>query len=50
MGKYEINPNLIFTISLSEGILFCQPTGQPKLELAPISETEFMLKEVEAKI
>lgn len=35
---------------MSSRRLFCQPTGQSKLELAPISETEFILKEVEAKI
>lgn len=50
VGEYELQPGFIFSISFIDGKLFCQPTGQPKLELAPISESEFMLKEVEAKI
>lgn len=50
IGKYELQPNFIFDISLSNGKLFCQPTGQSKLELVPISESEFYLKEVDAKI
>ena len=50
IGKYELKPNFIFDISISNGILFCQLTGQSKLELMPISESEFILKEVEAKI
>jgi CubicO group peptidase (beta-lactamase class C family) len=50
LGKYELKPNFIFDISISDGRLYCQPTGQSKLELLPISESEFILKEVEAKI
>ncbi len=50
VGKYELKPGLNFNILCSEGRLFCQPTGQPKLELVPISESEFIFKEVEAKI
>lgn len=38
IGKYELKPNFIFDISISNGKLFCQPTGQSKLELVPISE------------
>ena len=49
-GKYELKPGFVFSVSLNNGSLFCQPTGQPKLELLPISESEFILKEVEAKI
>ena len=50
IGKYELEPNFIFDISISNGRLFCQPTGQSKLELVPTSESEFILKEVDAKI
>ncbi len=49
-GEYELKPGFIFTVSFDNGSLFCQPTGQPKLELLPVSESEFFLKEVEAKI
>jgi CubicO group peptidase (beta-lactamase class C family) len=50
IGEYKLKPGFIFTVSFDNGSLFCQPTGQPKLELLPISESEFFLKEVEAKI
>ncbi|MDA3952336.1 MAG: serine hydrolase [Bacteroidales bacterium] len=50
VGKYELKPGFIFSVSFNDGKLFCELTGQSKLELAPISESEFILKEVEAKI
>lgn len=49
-GEYELKPGFVFTVSFNNGSLFCQLTGQPKLELLPVSESEFILKEVEAKI
>mgnify|MGYP006299424429 CR=1 FL=1 len=49
-GEYELKPGFIFTISFNNGSLFCIPTDQPKLELLPVSESGFILKEVEAKI
>ncbi|MEJ7671609.1 MAG: hypothetical protein WKF59_02585 [Chitinophagaceae bacterium] len=30
--------------------MFAQPTGQPKLEMLPVSETDFVIKEINAKI
>ncbi len=50
IGEYELKHGFVFTITFSDGSLFCQPTGQQKLELLPLSESEFILKEVEAKI
>lgn len=49
-GEYELKPGFIITVSFNNGSLFCEPTGQPKLELFPVSVSEFILKEVEAKI
>ena len=49
-GKYEVRPGLVFEVTYSDGELFCQPTGQPKLELLSVSETEFTLMKVDAKI
>ena len=40
-GQYELAPNRILTITAEEGKLMAQPTGQPKLELFPESETQF---------
>jgi hypothetical protein len=49
-GKYKVKPSFVFEVTFSDGSLFCQPTGQPKLELIPVSETEFTLMQVDAKI
>ena len=49
-GKYEVKPGFVFEVTLSNGRLYCQPTGQPKLKLIPVSETEFTLMQVDAKI
>ena len=50
VGEYELQPGFVFSISFNDGKLFCQATGQSKLELTAISESEFILKEIEAKI
>ncbi|HXD33304.1 MAG TPA: serine hydrolase [Pyrinomonadaceae bacterium] len=50
VGDYELGPNFIFTISNENGKLMGQPTGQPKSELFPTSETEYFLKVVDAQI
>jgi len=50
VGRYEVNSNFSFIISREDDHLFCQPTGQNKLELYPESETKFFLKEVDAQI
>jgi len=50
VGDYELQPGFVFSISFTDGKLLCQATGQPKLELTPISESEFIAKEANAKI
>lgn len=42
--------SLIFAVTINDGNLFCQPTGQPTLELSPISKNEFNVKRIDAKI
>lgn len=49
-GKYKLKENLIVTISKENNKLFAQPTGQPKLEMSPLSETDFVIKEINAKL
>ncbi len=41
---------MIVTISKEKDKIFAQPTGQPKLEMFPVSETDFVLKEINAKL
>lgn len=49
-GDYELAPNFIITITLENGKLMSQATGQPKVELYSSSPTEFFLKVVDAQI
>ena len=45
VGKYEIQPGLMVTITLEGGNLYGEPTGQEKLELTPMAEDRFYLDE-----
>ncbi|MEP7108457.1 MAG: serine hydrolase [Ferruginibacter sp.] len=49
-GKYKLNDNITVSIFKENGKLFAQATDQPKLEMAPVSETDFVIKEINAKI
>jgi CubicO group peptidase (beta-lactamase class C family) len=50
VGRYELGPNFIITISRNDDHFFEQATGQPKAEIFPESRTEFFLKIVDAEI
>jgi len=50
VGRYELNPNFIITMSREGDSLIAQATGQPKFELFPESETKFFLKDVDAQV
>lgn len=49
-GQYELRPDFIITISVEDGRLMGQPTGQPKSELFAETEQDFFLKVVDASI
>ncbi len=49
-GKYKLNDQVEIKISLNNGQLFIQLTGQPEVPVFPESETEFFLKVVNASI
>lgn len=49
-GQYELAPNFIFTVTVENGKLMVQATGQPSAELFPESETQFFLRVVDAQI
>jgi CubicO group peptidase (beta-lactamase class C family) len=49
-GKYDMGNNFIITITTESDKIYAQATNQPKLEILPLSEKEFTLKEVNAKI
>jgi CubicO group peptidase (beta-lactamase class C family) len=50
VGEYELAPSFIITISMDDGQLFCQATGQSRFALYPESETGFFLKAIDAQI
>lgn len=48
-GVYELQPGFEVTFTREGDRIFAQPTGQPKREIFPESETKFFLKEVDAQ-
>lgn len=49
-GKYELAPNVFFTVKRQEDRLLVQLTGQAFLEVFPASETEFFYRAVDARL
>ncbi|WP_315834930.1 serine hydrolase [Bradyrhizobium prioriisuperbiae] len=50
VGRYQLTPDFILTVTHDGKGLFAQPTGQPKVEVFAESETDFFLKEVDAQL
>jgi CubicO group peptidase (beta-lactamase class C family) len=50
IGAYQLAPNFILTVTLEDGKLFGQATGQGKVELQPLSPVRFKVKDVDAEI
>ena len=50
VGKYELQPGFILTITKEGSQLKAQATGQPAFEIFPKSDTEFYVKVVAAQI
>lgn len=50
VGEYEVRPERFMTITLENGALYTQLTGQQKFQLFAESETEFFLKVVDAQL
>ncbi len=50
VGKYELAPNFVLTVTRDGDRLFTQATGQAKVEIFPESETRFFLKVVDAQL
>ncbi|MEO6453952.1 MAG: serine hydrolase [Ginsengibacter sp.] len=49
-GKYQYKPDITLIISKENDKLFAQPAGQSKLGMEPVSETDFIIKEINAKL
>jgi CubicO group peptidase (beta-lactamase class C family) len=50
VGEYELAPGFILTITLEDGKLMSQATGQSKIEIFAESTTRFFLKVVDAQL
>ena len=50
VGTYEFAPDFALEVTMADGALWAQATGQGKLRLWAESETDFFLKEVDAQL
>ncbi len=50
VGKFELQPGFIITVTQDNDVLKAQATGQPMVTLKTLSNTEFRVEEVDAKV
>lgn len=50
IGEYQLAPNFILTVTVENGKLMTQATGQPKVEVTPESENVFVLRAAGARL
>lgn len=50
VGEYELRPGLNIVVTMEDGALFIEPTGQGVAPVFPASETKFFLKVVDAQV
>lgn len=50
LGTYELTPSLAIVVSRDGDRLIGSPSGQKPVELHPLSETRFFIKEVDAEV
>jgi tetratricopeptide (TPR) repeat protein len=50
VGEYQVTPKLVLIITRESDKLFGQMTGQEKLAIEPVSETQFTIPAVKANI
>ncbi len=48
VGQYQLKPGFVFTISREGTRLYCQATGQGRLQLHPESQSTFFIREADA--
>jgi CubicO group peptidase (beta-lactamase class C family) len=49
-GKYDYGNNFHITVIREENRLYAQGTNQPRIEIFPVSETEFTAKDINARV
>ena len=50
VGQYALHPGLVVDVTLEDGRLFAEATGQPRFEMVPTSNTRFTLPDVGAQV
>ncbi len=50
VGRYQLAPSLVLSVTAENGHLYTQATGQPRFEVFPMSEKEYFLKVVDARL
>ncbi|QQS40327.1 MAG: serine hydrolase [Acidobacteriota bacterium] len=50
IGRFQIAPNFVLTVTVENGRLMTQATGQPKVEVTPEDEDVFVLRSAGAKL
>jgi hypothetical protein len=50
VGRYELTPGFVLTVTRAGNQLFVQATGQGKAEVFPTSERDYFYKVVDAQI
>jgi tetratricopeptide (TPR) repeat protein len=50
VGKYELRPQFVLTVSIEDDKIFVQGTGQLRIEIFPKSDLEYYAKIVDAQI
>ncbi|HSB11974.1 MAG TPA: serine hydrolase [Blastocatellia bacterium] len=49
VGRFLVNPDRVLTIIKENGKLYAQPTQSPRLDLFPVSETEFLRTDADVR-
>lgn len=50
VGKYRLDANTVVTILEENGKYYAHPNDQSRLQLHPVSESEFVIKEINARL
>jgi CubicO group peptidase (beta-lactamase class C family) len=49
VGRFLVNPDRVLTVTQESGGLYAEPTASPKFELFPVSESEFVRKDIDIR-
>ncbi|MEO7802448.1 MAG: serine hydrolase [Ginsengibacter sp.] len=50
VGKYKLRENVVVTVTKENNDLYAQPTDQSKEKLEPVSDSAFIIKQLNAKV